>query len=74
MYVCSQTDVKNADIEREKKELTEMPEIELQRLAEIYEQRGLKKGKAPIVAKELTAKGALRAHVRGVDSSIRILI
>jgi len=33
--VSSQTDVENADIEREKQELKEMPEIELQRLAEI---------------------------------------
>lgn len=40
--VSSQTDVENADIEREKLELEEMPEIELQRLAEIYEKRGLK--------------------------------
>jgi VIT1/CCC1 family predicted Fe2+/Mn2+ transporter len=41
--VSSQTDVEKADIEREKIELAEMPEIELQRLADIYEQRGLKK-------------------------------
>ena len=34
--VSSQTDVEKADIEREKQELNEMPEIELQRLAEIY--------------------------------------
>jgi VIT1/CCC1 family predicted Fe2+/Mn2+ transporter len=41
--VSSQTDIELADIEREKIELNEMPEIELQRLAEIYEKRGLKK-------------------------------
>lgn len=41
--VSSQTDVKKADIEREKIELAEMPELDLQRLAEIYEERGLKK-------------------------------
>lgn len=62
--VSSQTDVEQADIEREKKELIEMPEIELQRLAEIYEQRGLKKATALMVAKELTEKDALGAHVR----------
>ncbi|GGG29463.1 membrane protein [Dokdonia pacifica] len=62
--VSSQTDVEKADIEREKKELQEMPEIELQRLAEIYEQRGLKKETAIIVAKELTAYDALGTHVR----------
>ena len=41
--VSSQTDIEQADIEREKQELEEMPELELQRLAEIYHQRGLKK-------------------------------
>jgi len=41
--VSSQTDIELADIEREKIELNEIPEIELQRLAEIYEKRGLKK-------------------------------
>lgn len=62
--VSSQTDVENADIEREKEELAEMPEIELQRLAEIYEKRGLKKETALLVAKELTEHDALGAHVR----------
>jgi VIT1/CCC1 family predicted Fe2+/Mn2+ transporter len=62
--VSSQTDVEKADIEREKEELKEMPEIELQRLAEIYERRGLKKETAIIVAKELTEKDALGAHIR----------
>ncbi len=62
--VSSQTDVEKADIEREKQELQEMPEIELQRLAEIYEKRGLKKETALIVAKEFTAHDALGAHVR----------
>ncbi|TYB74264.1 VIT1/CCC1 transporter family protein [Bizionia myxarmorum] len=62
--VSSQTDVENADIEREKQELEEMPEIELQRLAEIYEKRGLKKETALAVAKELTEKDALAAHIR----------
>jgi len=62
--VSSQTDVEKADIERERQELLEMPEIELQRLAEIYEGRGLKKETALLVAKELTAHDALGAHVR----------
>ena len=62
--VSSQTDVEKADIEREKLELKEMPELELQRLAEIYEQRGLKKETALLVAKELTKKDALAAHIR----------
>ncbi len=62
--VSSQTDIEKADIERERIELEEMPEIELLRLAEIYEKRGLKKETALIVAKEFTAKDALAAHVR----------
>lgn len=62
--VSSQTDVEKADIERERQELNEMPEIELQRLAEIYEKRGLKKETALTVAKELTEHDALGAHIR----------
>lgn len=62
--VSSQTDVENADIEREKVELREMPEMELKRLADIYENRGLKKETALLVAIELTEKDALAAHVR----------
>src|SRR5690242_10560054 len=41
--VSSQSDVETADLKREKKELEEMPEIELNELAKIYEQRGLTK-------------------------------
>ena len=62
--VSSQTDVEKADIEREKIELEETPELELQRLAEIYEKRGLKKETALTVAKELTTHDALGAHIR----------
>ncbi len=62
--VSSQTDTETADIEREKRELAENPEEELQILAQIYEQRGLKKETAMLVAKELTEKDALAAHVR----------
>lgn len=63
--VSSQTDIEQADIDREKQELNEMPEIELLRLAEIYEKRGLKKETALMVAKEFTDHDALGAHVRG---------
>lgn len=62
--VSSQTDIEHADIEREKKELEEMPAEEMQILAEIYERRGLKKETALQVAKELTETDALGAHVR----------
>ncbi|WP_338359200.1 VIT family protein [Yeosuana marina] len=62
--VSSQTDVEKADIEREQQELNDMPDIELQRLAEIFEKRGLKKTTSLIVAKELTEHDALGAHIR----------
>lgn len=62
--VSSQMDTEHADIERERQELEEMPDEELKILAHIYEQRGLKKETALMVAKELTAHDALAAHVR----------
>jgi VIT1/CCC1 family predicted Fe2+/Mn2+ transporter len=62
--VSSQTDVEKADIEREKRELEEMPEQELNILAQIYEKRGLKKETALQVAKELSEFDVLGAHIR----------
>ena len=62
--VSSQEDTENADILREKRELEEMPEIELQELAKIYEKRGVSKETALQVATELTAHDALAAHAR----------
>ena len=62
--VSSQRDTEKADIEREKQELEQMPEEELQMLPQIYEKRGLKKETALQVAQELTAADALGAHIR----------
>ena len=62
--VSSQTDTEKADIEREKKELAEMPEEELNILAQIYEKRGLKSDTALQVARELTEADALGTHIR----------
>ncbi|MGB9702867.1 MAG: VIT1/CCC1 transporter family protein [Candidatus Kapaibacteriota bacterium] len=62
--VSSQTDTEKADIEREKRELEEMPELELEMLTQIYEKRGLAKETAKQVAMELTNKDALEAHTR----------
>lgn len=62
--VSSQTDTEKADIEREKQELLETPELELEILAQIYEKRGLRKETALQVAKEMTEVDALGAHVR----------
>ncbi len=62
--VSSQTDTENADIEREKQELKDMPDEELKILAQIYEKRGLQKETAMQVALELTEFDVLAAHVR----------
>lgn len=62
--VSSQTDTEKADIEREKQELKEMPEEELNILAEIYERRGLTKETARQVAIEMTEFDALGTHIR----------
>jgi VIT1/CCC1 family predicted Fe2+/Mn2+ transporter len=65
-YVCvsSQSDVEKADIAREKVALTEMPQEEEAELASIYQSRGLSRETAQLVARELTQKDALAAHVR----------
>jgi VIT1/CCC1 family predicted Fe2+/Mn2+ transporter len=62
--VSSQTDIESADIEREIKELKEMPDEELKILAQIFEKRGLKKETAMQVAVELSEKDALGTHIR----------
>ena len=62
--VSSQTDIELSDIEREKEELEENPELELEILTSIYEKRGLKRETASLVAKELTEVNVLDAHVR----------
>ena len=62
--VSSQTDIEKGDIERERKELKEMPEEELKLLSQIYERRGLKKETAMQVAIELTKADALGTHIR----------
>ena len=56
--------VQRADIAREKQALIDTPEAEEAELASIYESRGLSKETAALVARELTAKDALAAHVR----------
>jgi len=62
--VSSQLDVETADLKREKNELANTPDTELDELAKIYEKRGLKSELAVEVAKQLTAKNALEAHAR----------
>lgn len=62
--VSSQSDVERADIARERQALIDTPEAEERELASIYESRGLSPETAALVARELTAKDALSAHVR----------
>ena len=62
--VSSQSDTERADIERERIALAEMPDEEFSELVGIYEARGLSTKTATAVARELTEKDALGAHVR----------
>lgn len=62
--VSSQSDIETSDLEREKKELEEMPEAELAELTNIYINRGLTPELAHEVAVQLTAHNALEAHAR----------
>ena len=62
--VSSQSDTERADLEREKRELSEDPEFEKEELAQIYAARGVELGLARKVAQQLMAKDALGAHAR----------
>ena len=62
--VSSQADTEAADIERERTELRDEPERELDELASMYEGRGLDADLARQVAERLMAHDALGAHAR----------
>lgn len=62
--VSSQSDTEEADMARERKELAEQPEAELDELAAIYEQRGVEPALARKVAEQMMAKDAFAAHAR----------
>lgn len=62
--VSSQADAETADLARERRELAEDPEHELEELAGIYRGRGLDATTARQVAVQLTAHDALGAHAR----------
>ena len=62
--VSSQSDTEQADLARERKELSETPDAELGELAEIYVKRGVHPTLAQHVAQQLMAKDALAAHAR----------
>lgn len=62
--VSSQADTERADMARERAELAASPAAEEDELAGIYVARGLDEDLARSVAQQLTAKDALRAHLR----------
>jgi vacuolar iron transporter family protein len=62
--VSSQSDTEQADLARERHELTTNPEFERAELAAIYEDRGLTKELSLQVADQLMQKDALGAHLR----------
>jgi VIT1/CCC1 family predicted Fe2+/Mn2+ transporter len=68
--VSSQRDTERALIEKERRELQEMPGEELDELTRLYRDRGLTEPTARQVAVELTAHDALSAHLEvelGID-------
>jgi VIT1/CCC1 family predicted Fe2+/Mn2+ transporter len=62
--VSSQSDTEQADLARERAELTNQPELERDELARIYVERGVDPALASQVADQLMAKDALGAHAR----------
>jgi vacuolar iron transporter family protein len=62
--VSSQADTENADLARERKELSASPDTELAELQGIYVARGLDAELARRVAEQLTAHDVLGAHAR----------
>ena len=62
--VSTQRDAEQADIEREKRELTGQSQAELQELALIYVKRGIEQDLAMKVAEQLSARDRLGAHIR----------
>lgn len=67
--VSTQRDTEESLLAKEKWELDNMPDEELAELAEIYQEKGLSTKTATIVAKELTANDAYKAHL---DAELQI--
>ncbi len=73
--VSAQRDSELAALDKERKELLEDPERELRELAWFYEQKGMSPETALVVARELTARDALKAHAEaelGIDSGQQV--
>nr|GID87696.1 membrane protein [Actinoplanes derwentensis] len=67
--VSSQRDTERALLAKERTELAEFPDQELDELTALYEVKGLTPATARLVAEELTAKDAFAAHA---DAELRI--
>lgn len=61
--VSSQRDTERALLAKEKWELENQPEAELEELIRLYQLKGLSRETATVVARELTEKDAFAAHV-----------
>jgi vacuolar iron transporter family protein len=61
--VSTQRDTQRALLEKERQELTEMPDAEFEELAGLYAAKGLNAQTARQVARELTERDAFAAHV-----------
>lgn len=61
--VSSQRDVEEGLLAKERKELAEQPEAELEELTGLYQAKGVSRETAEVVARELTAHDAFAAHV-----------
>ncbi|NND97299.1 MAG: VIT family protein [Pirellulaceae bacterium] len=71
--VSSQADTESADLDRERQELTEHPQRELDELTQIYVRRGLDVHLAEQVAVQLTEHDVLATHARdeiGISETI----
>lgn len=67
--VSTQRDTERALLAKERTELKEEPEKELQELIGLYERKGLSRATAEVVAKELSAHDVFAAHV---DAELQI--
>lgn len=62
--VCTQSDLENADLKKEERELLHSPEHELEELVDIMMSRGLNEDTAQKAAHQMTQHDALAAHAR----------
>lgn len=71
--VSSQSDTERADLAKERRELAETPELELEELTNIYIARGVEPALAREVAVQMSAKDALSAHARDELGIVQVM-